>query len=61
MLRLKDIIGGQILKAGNHKRPSKPPCFPDLPRDPPPIRPAEPWCTTGPAPRIKVRRKAKRR
>lgn len=51
MFRLTDLITGGIFKV---KKPSggKPPCTPDLPKDPPPVRPPEPWCDTGPDPRV---------
>jgi hypothetical protein len=57
MLRISDIFTGGILR----KRPGsrRPPCTPDLPKDPEPVRPPDPWCDTGPDPR--VLRKPKKR
>jgi hypothetical protein len=48
MLRLIDFVTGRILgpEPGNAGR--RPPCTPDLPKDPKPVRPPEPFCTTGP-------------
>ncbi|UCD24215.1 MAG: hypothetical protein JSW51_14500 [Gemmatimonadota bacterium] len=60
MLRISDILTGEILK--KRPRSSKPPCTPDLPKDPPPVRPPGPWCDTGPDPRIvrKIKKRKKR-
>jgi hypothetical protein len=50
MLRLSDILTGRVLLP--KRRPQRPPCTPDLPKDPRPVRPPGPWCDTGPDPRI---------
>ncbi len=46
-MRLKDILSGKIL-IGTRPTRRRPPCSPDPPKDPPPVKPGEPWCSTGP-------------
>lgn len=59
MLRLSDFFTGGIFLP---KRPPKrPPCTPDLPKDPKPVRPPGPWCDTGPDPRILGNRKKRKK
>ena len=59
MLRILDIFTGDLLRA-RRPRSGRPPCTPDLPKDPKPVRPPDPWCDTGPDPRI-LRKLKKRR
>jgi hypothetical protein len=62
MIRLSDIISGEIFRVKKPSSAGRPPCTPDLPKDPPPVKPPEPWCDTGPDPRIfgKGKRRRKR-
>ncbi len=59
MLRLLDLLSGRILLGKKRPQSHRPPCSPEPPKDPPPVRPGEPWCDTGPELRIRKRRKGK--
>lgn len=48
MLNIIDFFTGRILSTKPGGGPKRPPCAPDIPRDPEPVRPPEPFCTTGP-------------
>jgi hypothetical protein len=59
MLRLRDLLSGKLL-LGRRPTPSGSlSCRPDLPKDPPPVKPGEPWCDVGPA--LKVGKRPRRR
>jgi hypothetical protein len=52
MLRLRDLLSGRIL-LGRRPTPSGSlSCRPDLPKDPPPVKPGEPWCDVGSEPKL---------
>jgi hypothetical protein len=57
-MRLRDILSGKIL-LGRRPTGRRPPCTPDLPKDPPPVKPGEPWCSTGPDVRVLEKNKSK--
>jgi hypothetical protein len=59
MLRLRDIVTGKIL-LGRRPPSGSQTCKPDLPKDPPPVKPGEDWCKTGPDLRRARRRKKHR-
>jgi hypothetical protein len=48
MLNIMDFFTGRVLSTKPGPVSKKPPCTPDIPRDPKPVRPPEPFCTTGP-------------
>jgi len=48
MLDLRDFFTGGALSSKPAPGSKRPPCTPDLPKDPKPVRPPEPFCTTGP-------------
>jgi hypothetical protein len=48
VLNIMDFFTGRVLTTGPGPRSRKPPCTPDLPKDPEPVRPPKPFCTTGP-------------
>jgi hypothetical protein len=48
MLNIMDFFTGRVLDTKPGPKSKQPPCKPDIPRDPAPVRPPEPFCTTGP-------------
>jgi hypothetical protein len=48
MLNIMDFFTGRVVSTKPDPEFRRPPCTPDLPKDPEPVRPPEPFCTTGP-------------
>ena len=48
MLNIMDFFTGRVLSNKPGPGSRRPPCTPDLPKDPKPVRTPEPFCTTGP-------------
>ena len=48
MVSIMDFLTGRVLSSKPGPGSRRPPCTPDLPKDPKPVRPPEPFCTTGP-------------
>jgi hypothetical protein len=64
MLNIMDFFTGRILGPKPGPGSKRPPCTPTIPRDPEPVRPPDPFCTTGPdlgklAKQLKKRTKTK--
>jgi len=66
MLNIMDFLTGRVLETKPGPVSRRPPCTPDIPRDPEPVRPPEPFWTTGPdvgklAKSLKKRSKSKQK
>ncbi len=58
MLRIRDLLDGKKLFGLKAPPSGSWNCKPTLPKDPPPVKPGEPWCDVGPS--LKVGKGKKR-